>query len=121
MKTPFIPDILIHRFRFSVPLILLSATLLFADSTKSNGQPPALHPWSETFTAPTKIVTERAFLEPLTPDHTAMDFAAVKSSSEHLRETLQWGSWPPADMTEQDNRAALENHWAEFENHEAYA
>ena len=29
--------------------------------------------------------------------------------------------WPPADIAEDDNRAALENHWAEFENRKAYA
>lgn len=50
-----------------------------------------------------------------------MDFTAVKSSSDHLRKTLQWGGWPPAAMTLDDNRFALENHWAEFENHKAYA
>lgn len=87
----------------------------------NNAESSAPHPWSSAFSAPTEIVTPRVYLEPLTPDHTAMDFAAVKSSNDHLRKTLQWGGWPPADMTLDDNRFALERHWAEFENQEAYA
>tara|TARA_R110002096_G_scaffold42893_5_gene115354 strand:- start:35 stop:685 length:651 start_codon:yes stop_codon:yes gene_type:complete len=83
--------------------------------------PPISHPWAESFEAPTKISSERILLEPLKPIHTELDFKAVASSKEHLRKTLQWGSWPPTDMSEADNRVALENHWEEFKNHEAYA
>lgn len=56
-----------------------------------------------------------------TPEHTPLDYAAVMSSAEHIRQTLQWGNWLPPDMTEDGNRAALQNHWAEFKNRKAYA
>lgn len=107
--------------RFLLVLAVLLPAASIAWSAADDTVEPAPNPWSELFIAPTEITTERVFLEPLTPDHTSLDYTAVISSSDHLRETLQWGDWPPADMSEDDNRAALENHWAEFENREAYA
>lgn len=102
----------------------LIAIFLLRIGGSAAGDTPILsvsHPWKPDFAPPAEITSSRVYLEPLTPDHTALDFAAVKSSSDHLRETLQWGNWPPADMSIDDNRIALENHWTEFENHEAYA
>jgi len=85
------------------------------------GQDPEFDAWSRAFTPPNEHDTERVHLEPLHPQHTELDFAALMSSREHLRETLHWGEWPREDFTTEGNREDLERHWMEFENREAYA
>lgn len=101
---------------YLLPIFLFGA-LLFVSTVRSDD----LHPWSESFVAPPEILTERIRLEPLTTDHTELDHEAVMGSRHHLRKVLQWGAWPPEDMTLEDNRSALQNHWDEFQKREAYA
>ncbi len=78
-------------------------------------------PWVESFAAPQRITTSRMRLEPLQPKFNELDYAAVQGSSEHLQTTMQWGSWPPPDMTAAQNHGDLERHWQEFQRREAYA
>jgi len=77
--------------------------------------------WSDEFSPPMQWETERFRLEPLAPKHNQMDYEAAQGSREHLQRTLQWGDWPSADMTPEDNIGDLERHWKEFERREAYA
>lgn len=78
-------------------------------------------PWVGAFAAPAQVATSRVRLEPLRPEVNELDWRAAQSSIEHLRTTLQWGSWPSPEMTADENRADLERHWREFQNREAYA
>jgi hypothetical protein len=78
-------------------------------------------PWSPEFNPPTRWSTPEFVLEPLSPEHNELDFAAAQSSREHLQRTLQWGGWPSADATLDDNRSDLEGHLDEFNNRIAYA
>ncbi|MGP1347866.1 MAG: GNAT family N-acetyltransferase [Phycisphaerales bacterium] len=77
--------------------------------------------WSPDFRPPVEWVSPRLRLEPLGPEHNAMDFAAAQGSREHLQRTLQWGGWPSADATPEENLSDLERHAGEFERREAYA
>ncbi len=97
------------------------SSLFFSLLFVGTGQADDHSPWSERFVAPAEIITDRVRLEPLKPDHTSLDFEAVMGSRNHLRKALQWGGWPPEDMTLADNRKALQNHWNEFQRREAYA
>lgn len=83
--------------------------------------PPGVDPWSASFEPPRELDTERLHLEPLAPEHTELDFAALMGSREHLRSTLHWGSWPREDFTVEENREDLQRHGDEFEAREAYA
>ena len=60
-------------------------------------------------------------MEPLHEKHVELDFAALMSSREHLRSSLNWGDWPRADFKLEENRKDLIRHWTEFERREAYA
>jgi len=77
--------------------------------------------WSPDFDPPRELTTPRLRLEPLAPRHARLDYEAAMGSREHLHRTLNWGSWPRADMTVEDNRKDLERHAAEFEKREGYA
>lgn len=58
---------------------------------------------------PERLVTPYFWLEPLTPDHVALDFAALMESKAQLR--LWSGSpWPEDTFTLADNRADLAWH-----------
>jgi len=83
--------------------------------------PAASTAWEPAFEPPTERVTPRFRMEPLAPRHNELDFAAAQGSREHLQRTLQWGDWPSADATPEDNRGDLERHWGEFQRREAYA
>ena len=105
--------------RLLAPLLLL---LLSCHTTRAPREAVfGGDPWSPSFTPPTLLTTERVRLEPLAPRHTERDHAAFMSSREHLRATLNWGEWPRADMTLEENRADLQRHWEEFLRREAYA
>ena len=79
------------------------------------------HPWSSDFTPPQVLDTDIVHLEPLSPVHTELDFAALMVSREHLPRTLHWGDWPCPDFTVEENRGDLQRHWDEFNRREAYA
>ncbi|MFY9341963.1 MAG: GNAT family protein [Planctomycetota bacterium] len=81
----------------------------------------AVEPWSAGYVAPRSLETERVHLEPLAPEHTSLDYAALMGSREHLRRTLQWGSWPRPDMTLDDNRRDLERHYQLFQENKQYS
>ncbi|QDU69013.1 GNAT family N-acetyltransferase [Engelhardtia mirabilis] len=85
------------------------------DSERGSG------PWAKSFSPPLALDTERLHLEPLSPEHVELDFAALMGSREHLQRTLGWGDWPREDFTVAENRVDLERHWAEFEAREGYA
>lgn len=61
---------------------------------------------------PTTLTTAECRLEPLTPAHVALDYAALMAGKEMLR--LWSGSpWPQDNFTLADNRADLQWHWDE--------
>jgi len=99
---------------------LLVLPLLLAACRSMPDQRAVESPFSAAFEAPQAITTARMRLEPLQPKFNQLDYDAAQSSSEHLRMTLQWGQWPSADMTIDQNRGDLERHWKEFIEHEAY-
>lgn len=78
-------------------------------------------PWAASFHPPMLLTTDRVRLEPLSPDHVELDFAALMGSREHLLQTLDWNPWPRADFTIEENLKDLERHFQEFEDREAYA
>ena len=78
-------------------------------------------PFREAFEPPTSLETQRVLLEPLGPEHTERDFAALTGSAEHLRDTLRWDGWPPDGFLIEQNREDLVRHREEFDAHEAYA
>jgi hypothetical protein len=77
--------------------------------------------WSDDFDPPRSLRTARLRLEPLGPEHAALDHAAFMSSRAHLHRTMHWGSWPSEDMTVEQNRGDLERHAREFADREGYA
>ena len=79
------------------------------------------NPWSSRFTPPQVLNTDSVHLEPLSPVHSELDFAALMSSRVHLNRTLRWGDWPRPDFTVEENRRDLQRHWDEFNRREAYA
>jgi RimJ/RimL family protein N-acetyltransferase len=95
--------------------------LLFAAGCQSPKSAPSADPWSLEFNPPRILDTPRVHLEPLGPEHAALDHAAFMSSRTHLQNTLQWGSWPAPDMTVEQNRKDLARHGKEFVQREAYA
>jgi len=101
---------------------LLSLTVLaFASCSSMADQRAVESPWAKEFAAPTVITTARMRLEPLQPKFNELDYAAAQGSRDHLRTTLQWGSWPSAEMTAAQNLGDLQRHWREFTAREAYA
>lgn len=102
------------RFEFALGVLLLVAGCASSDR-------PTAGPFAPTYVPPTSLETPKLHLEPLHPDHTEYDYAALMSSREHLQRTLHWGSWPRVDFTLAENRDDLERHWKEFEAREAYA
>lgn len=63
---------------------------------------------------PGGIDTDRLHLEPLKPEHAAIDFEAVTASREQLR--LWSGTeWPADDFTLADNLKDLQWHWDEHQ------
>lgn len=99
-----------------LPLSLFALALASCKSMSDTASP-----WSPEFDAPRLITTPRIRLEPLQPKFNDLDYKAAQGSRDHLRTTLQWGSWPSPDMTADQNRGDLERHWQEFERREAYA
>ncbi len=108
-----------HATRSLLLVTLLSGISLLG-ACKS-GPPTAADPWQPSFRPPERLHTGRVVLEPLAPEHTALDYAAFMGSREHLRTTLHWGDWPRASMTLADNRRDLQRHFDEFQAREAYA
>lgn len=110
--------------RYSLAVLVLFAIVGCASSDRAapTAAPAAVavSPWSAEFDPPRTLRTWRMALEPLTLDHAELDYAAFMGSREHLRETLQWGSWPSDDATVEENRADLERHWREHQANEAY-
>jgi len=90
-------------------------------TTPATGSAASDTAWSASFDPPAGLDTDRVHLEPLTPEHAALDHAAFMSSREHLHSTLHWGSWPRPDTTVEDNRKDLGRHEREFDAREAYA
>ena len=77
--------------------------------------------WSSAWVPPPPPRTDRLRLEVLGPAWVELDYEALMGSREHLRRTLQWGSWPRANFTLEENRADLDRHLEEFELREAFA
>lgn len=68
------------------------------------------------FTVPRRLETPLFVLEPLGPQHNDADYAAWKSSIEHIHATPGWeGSTWPREMSLEENRADLERHARDFE------
>lgn len=63
---------------------------------------------------PDVLQTAEFHLEPLTPAHVALDYAALMAGKEALR---QWSGspWPQDDFTLEDNRVDLQWHWDEHQ------
>jgi RimJ/RimL family protein N-acetyltransferase len=65
--------------------------------------------------------TDSFILAPLRPEHTDLDYKAVMGNKAFLRIVLGWGGWPSDSMTIDEDRSALENHFTEFKEKQAYA
>jgi len=100
--------------------VIVSAALLAACSSPPDPRDVA-SPWVEEFVVPEEVSTTRVHLHPLSPEYNQLDYEAAQSSIEHLRTTLQWGSWPSPEATVEQNGKDLERHWSEWEAREAYA
>jgi hypothetical protein len=77
---------------------------------------PALAPALDEEFAETSFV-----LTPLRPEHTALDYQSVMENRGYLRGVMGWGDWPADSLTMEEDRAALQNHFREFQDKEAYA
>ena len=67
------------------------------------------------FDIPRRLETPQFVLEPLGPEHNDRDYAAWRSSMEHIRATPGWeGSRWPHEMTPDENRADLQRHASDF-------
>lgn len=73
------------------------------------------------FDVPLGIETSEFVLEPLGPEHNAQDYDAWTSSMEHIAATpgFPWGTWP-REMTQDQNRADLEQHAEDFRNRKGF-
>jgi hypothetical protein len=60
-------------------------------------------------------------LRPISPDDTELDLVAVRSSRDRLFAVYgrAWG-WPPADLTEEQDREDLQHHADEMAAHESF-
>jgi RimJ/RimL family protein N-acetyltransferase len=67
------------------------------------------------FDVPLRLETPEFVLEPLGPEHNERDYAAWKSSLEHIHATPGWeeSKWP-REMTLDENRGDLERHADDF-------
>ncbi len=102
-------------------LLALSLALAACQSTVRPSQRSLETPFDPAFTPPLLLETARMRLEPLGPAVNVLDFEACQRSREHLSTTMQWGGWPEATMTLEDNLRDLVRHLDEFDEHEAYA
>lgn len=76
----------------------------------------------EDFAVPESLSTDRYRLEVLTPSVAELDYEAVMSSVERLRQVFgQDDDWPADDMTLEFDIGDLEQHEAEFRAREAFA
>ena len=82
----------------------------------------ARHLVSEDFKVPKSFVTDQYRLEVLEPSVAEMDYEAVMSSKERLRQVFsQNDDWPADDLSLQDNIRDLKQHQAEFISRKAFA
>ncbi|MFT4636873.1 MAG: hypothetical protein ACI8T1_000181 [Verrucomicrobiales bacterium] len=51
--------------------------------------------WLPDHSVPASLITPHFVLEPLHEKHAELDFVALMSSRQRLRNELQWGEWPP--------------------------
>jgi RimJ/RimL family protein N-acetyltransferase len=72
------------------------------------------------FEVPTLLETERFRLRPITIHDVVRDYDAVMTSAEHLRSTLPW-SWPPEDLTLEQDLIDLGWHQKEFQLRASFA
>jgi hypothetical protein len=70
----------------------------------------------DDFEVPRSLAGEGFRLEPLGPEHNEGDYRAWTSSIAHIRSTpgFEGRSWPPLDMTPEENLGDLERHAADF-------
>ena len=76
----------------------------------------------EDFVVPESLLTDRYRLKMLEPSVADLDYDAVMSSKEHLRQVFgEDDDWPADDMTLEFNIGDLEQHEAEFRARQAFA
>jgi hypothetical protein len=93
-----------------------------APASEGPANTPAIQPLATS--APKlgdEYVEETFVLTPLRPEHTALDYQSVMANREYLRGVMGWGDWPSDSMTLDGDRSALENHFREFQDGEAFA
>ena len=74
------------------------------------------------FLLPAPPAAERWCMRPLHPDDVEMDYAAVMSSRERLRQVFaEHDQWPRDDMTLEQDRGDLVAHYQEYEQRESFA
>jgi hypothetical protein len=74
------------------------------------------------FKVPESLITDSYRLEILTPKITGLDYDAVMSSKERLRNVFgESTEWPKDDMTLEDNTEDLKKHEEEFNSRKAFA
>jgi hypothetical protein len=74
------------------------------------------------FEVPELLEIDQYRLEVLTPNVTEMDYEAVMSSKERLRNVFEENTdWPKDDMSLEENREDLTRHEKEFRAREAFA
>ena len=74
------------------------------------------------FTIPTPPSGDGWCMRPLHPDDVEIDYAAVMSSRERLRQVFAADdTWPRDNMTLEEDRNDLVAHYAEFEQRESFA
>ena len=105
---------------FERPVVLPALAIVLAGCQSPAGGPSG-NAWSSSFSPPRALDTSQVHLEPLTPEHAALDYEAFMSSREHLHQTLHWGTWPRVDMKVEENRDDLKRHEREFADREGYA
>jgi hypothetical protein len=73
------------------------------------------------FDVPHRLETSEFVLEPLGPEHNEQDYAAWRSSMEHIAATpgFEGRSWP-REMTRDENRADLQRHADDFRNRKGF-
>ncbi|NCG18089.1 MAG: hypothetical protein GWP91_03635 [Rhodobacterales bacterium] len=73
------------------------------------------------FQIPSPLTLADWRLAPLHPKLAQVDYQAWRSCRERLVRELQWNGWPGPDFSLADNVADLANHYAEFQQREAFA
>lgn len=74
----------------------------------------------ETFTPPAQLVHPQFIARKLCARDVDLDYAAVMSSIDIIRQT-RGGNWPTADLTHEDDLIDLSWHQREFENGSSFA